>query len=322
MLLCFLFLLTSCSGEETEATQPDGLEIPTIPDSFTLSNVSTDFEAGTSAAALSWQDTENETGFELERQDLLSESPFEQVARLSADVGEYRDEGVVLGRPYRYRIRAVNAAGASAYSSLNTTPLSPDATVLFDGADLSAWESEEEGGELWSVEEGVLEVRPGEEVGDKDLRTREVYKDFWLHVEFNVPASSEDADEQERGNSGVYFQGRYEIQVLDSYGRTLEGENDVGAVYGVSDASENASLPAGEWQRYDILFSAPRYEGDTKVQDARVSVRLNGTLIQDDVRIPSSTRLGNDEGSETGPVVLQAHRDKVRYRNIWIQKLE
>ena len=241
---------------------------------------------------------------------------------LSADVSEYRDEGVVLGRPYIYRIRAVNEAGASAPSSLDVTPLPTDATVLFDGTDLSAWEPEEAGGELWPVEEGAIEVRPGEKVGDNDLRTREFYRDFWLHVEFNVPASSEDADEQERGNSGVYLQGRYEIQILDSYRRDLEGENDVGAVYGVSDASENASLPAGEWQRYDILFSAPRYDGDTKVQDARVSVRLNGTLIQDDVRIPGSTRLGNDEGSETGSVVLQAHRDKVRYRNIWVRRLE
>ena len=123
----------------------------------------------------------------------------------------------------------------------------------------------------------------------------EVYRDFWLHVEFNVPGSPDDTDEQERGNSGVYLQGRYEIQVLDSYGRTLAGENDVGAVYGVSDASTNASLPAGEWQRYDILFTAPRYEDDmsgdkTKIEDAQVSVRLNGTLIQDDIQIPNSTR--------------------------------
>ena len=324
VLLCFLFLLTSCSKEvePTQPSQPDVSDIPAVPNNFILSDTTADFEQGTSTVVLSWDNVENKTGFELERQDLLSGDTFTLVATLSVDTTEYRDEEVVLGRPYTYRIRAVNSAGASDYSSLDTTPLPPDATALFDGSDLSKWEPEEEGGELWRVEEGVLEVIPGNKVGDNDLRTREVYEDFWLHAEFNVPESPEGADEQERGNSGIYLQGRYEIQVLDSYGRTLEGENDVGAVYGVSDANTNASLPAGEWQRYDILFTAPRYEGDAKVEDARVSVRLNGTLIQDGVQIPGSTRLGNPEGSEVGPVVLQAHRDRVRYRNIWTERLE
>ncbi len=321
VLLCFLVLLISCNGEAepTQPSQPDSSEVPSVPSGLSLSTVTANFGEGTSAAVLSWQDTENETSFELERQDLLSDDTFTPIATLEADTTGYRDEEVILGRPYTYRVRAVNEAGASAYSSLDVTPLPPDATALFDGSDLSAWEPEEAGGELWTVEEGALEVLPGDSVGDNDLRTKEVYKDFWLHIEFNVPESPEDASEQERGNSGVYLQGRYEIQVLDSYGRTLEGENDVGAVYGVSDASTNASLPAGEWQRYDILFTAPRYEGDTKVEDARVSVRLNGTLIQDDVQIPGPTRLGNDEGSEFGPIVLQAHRYRVRYRNVWLQ---
>ena len=324
MLLCFLALLTSC-GEEVggaQPSQPDVSEVPAAPGGLVLSDATADFGQGTSAVVLSWDDVGDKIDFELERKDRLSDNSFTSVATLNADITEYRDEEVILGRPYIYRVRAVNAAGASAYSSLDATPLPTDATVLFDGSDLSKWEPEEEGGKLWTLAEGVLEVIPGDEVGDNDLRTKEVYEDFWLHVEFNVPESPEDADEQERGNSGIYLQGRYEIQVLDSYGRTLEGENDVGAVYGVSDASTNASLPAGEWQRYDILFTAPRYEGDTKVEDARVSVRLNGTLIQEDVQIPGPTRLGNDEGSEVGPVVLQAHRDRVRYRNIWVKPLE
>ncbi len=326
MLLCVLVLLVSCNSDDAAPTEPTPnepeVEVPAVPSGLELTTVTSNFEAGVSAAVLAWNDVENETGFELERQDPFSEDTFTQIAMLDADTTEYRDEEVVLGRPYTYRLRAVNAAGASPYAEIEVTPLPPDATVLFDGADLAAWEPEEEGGEVWPVEGGVLEVLPGERVGDNDLRTKEVYKDFWLHVEFNVPESPENADEQERGNSGIYLQGRYEIQVLDSYGRILEGENDVGAVYGVSNASENSSLPAGEWQRYDILFAAPQYEGETKVEDARVSVRLNGTLIQDEVQIPSNTRLGNPEGSETGPVVLQAHRDRVRYRNVWVEPLE
>ena len=331
VLLCFLLLLSSCTQSEIEPGLPSTPETPSapaIPSGLMLSEITADFEAGTSVAALSWQEVRGASEVELERQDPLFSDSFEKLATLSANITQYRDEGVILGRPYRYRLRAMNAAGTSPYSQeVNVTPLLPDTTVLFDGADLSKWEPEEPGGELWPVEDGALEVLPLGNVGDNDLRTQEVYRDFWLHVEFNVPASPEDTDEQERGNSGIYLQGRYEIQVLDSYGRTLEGENDVGAVYGVSDASTNASLPAGEWQRYDILFTAPRYKDDasgdkTKIEDARVSVRLNGTLIQNDVQIPNSTRLGNPEGSEVGPVVLQAHRDRVRYRNLWLQPLD
>ena len=153
VLLCFLLLLSSCIQSEIEPGIPDTPDTPSapaIPSGLMLSDITADFEAGTSAAVLSWREVEDVSEVELERQDLLSSASFEKLATLNADTTQYRDEAVILGRPYRYRLRAVNAAGASPYSQeVNVTPLLPDTTELFDGSDLSKWEPEEAGGELW-----------------------------------------------------------------------------------------------------------------------------------------------------------------------------
>ena len=201
----------------------------------------------------------------------------------------------------------------------------PDRRVLFDGNDLSAWERKRGGPADWRLEGDYMEVVPGERVGANDLRTKETFTDFRLYLEFWVPESPAGAAEQSRGNSGVYLQGRYEVQVLDSYGRSLSGQNDAGAVYGVSDAAVNASRPAETWQSYEIVFRAARFEDGEKVSPARVSVVWNGVLVQENVAVPGPTRLGDDEtgadGPLVGPVVLQAHEDRVRYRNVWLEPL-
>ena len=122
----------------------------------------------------------------------------------------------------------------------------------------------------------------------------------------------------------MYLQGRYEVQILDSFGGTLSGQNDAGAVYEVADAAANASLPAETWQTYDVTFRAARFSGGQKLEPARVSVLWNGQLVQDNLEIPGPTRLGSPEtgdGVLTGPVVLQDHGDRVRYRNVWIEPL-
>ncbi len=201
----------------------------------------------------------------------------------------------------------------------------PERIVLFDGGGLSAWRLERGGAATWRLADDYMEVTTGGRVGRNDLRTREVFTDFRLHVEFWVPASPAGTAEQSRGNSGVYLGGRYEVQVLDSYGRTLSGQNDAGAVYEVSDATVNASRPVEAWQSYEITFRAARFRDGTKVSPARVSVVWNGELIQDDVVILSPTRLGNAEtggdGALSGPVVLQDHGDRVRYRKVWLEPL-
>ncbi len=135
----------------------------------------------------------------------------------------------------------------------------------------------------WRLVDGAMEVVPG----TGDLRTRSSFGDVRLHVEFKVPASSPNAAEQDRGNSGVYLQGRYEVQVLDSFGSTLAGANDCGAIYGVKDADVNEAFPPGIWQSYDMVFRAARWSGSSRVAPARITVvleRLRGAEGRRDSR--------------------------------------
>lgn len=201
----------------------------------------------------------------------------------------------------------------------------PGRVTLFSGDGLGAWALKRGGAANWRTEADYFEVAPGAGVGSNDLRTRETFGDFRLHVEFWTPRTPLDTAEQARGNSGIYLGGRYEVQILDSYGGALSGQNDAGAIYEVADADLNASLPAETWQTYDITFRAARFSGGRKLEDARVSAVWNGQLVHKDVRIPGPTRLGDPEaggdGILGGPIVLQDHGDRVRYRNVWLEPL-
>jgi hypothetical protein len=119
----------------------------------------------------------------------------------------------------------------------------------------------------------------------------------------------------------VYLQGRYEVQVLDSYMHPLDGANDCGAIYELKNADVNASLPPENWQTYEITFHAPRWSGQTKTQNAKISVIWNGQEAQKDVDVPAPTRLGGAEAPGDAPLRLQDHGHSVRYRNVWLKKL-
>ena len=192
-----------------------------------------------------------------------------------------------------------------------------DAIVLFDGKDLSAWQHVGSGQPAgWKVESGYMEVRGG------NICTKQKFADFQLHLEFWLPLMAE-AKGQARANSGVYLQGRYEIQVLDSYG--LESQTgDCGGIYGVAAPMVNACRPPEQWQSYDILFHAPRFDADgNQISKARVSVLHNGVWIHDNVEIPGSTAaaMGTDVKT-SGPIMLQDHGCPLRYRNVWIRSLK
>jgi hypothetical protein len=209
-------------------------------------------------------------------------------------------------------------------SSTQDSPGKPpsDAIVLFDGKDLSEWQAEDKGPAKWKVENGYVEVvsKTGY------IHTKKSFGDCQLHVEFREPVPPKGAS-QERGNSGVFLMGLYEIQVLDSYDNKTYADGQAAAVYGQYPPLVNASRPPGEWQWYDIVFHAPHFDAAGKLQRAaRVTVFHNGVLVQDNVEIRGRTAIGDVPtyvaGPDKAPLALQDHGNPVRYRNIWIRELK
>jgi hypothetical protein len=188
---------------------------------------------------------------------------------------------------------------------------------LFDGGSLSQWQHTDGRAVEWPrTEGGSIEVCCG------DIRTKQNFGDHRLHVEFRVPKLPDDVTGQDRGNSGVYLQNRYEIQILDSYGVPTLANNEAAAIYNQKAADTNASTPPETWQSYDIVFRAARYNSaGERTEKARVTVVWNGKTVHDDVTIDGPTGGGIVEGPATGPIRLQDHGNKVRYRNVWIEPL-
>jgi hypothetical protein len=198
--------------------------------------------------------------------------------------------------------------------AVKSVPAPRGAVVLFDGKGLDNWESRDGGVAKWKLlDDGVMQA------GGGDIVTKQKFDgSFKLHVEFRVPYEPRGKG-QDRGNSGVYLQGRYEVQVLDSYG--LESKaNDCGAIYGVAAPKVNACKAPTVWQSYDIEFTAPKCADGKKVEPARVTVYHNGVKIHDDVKITTDNTtagLGGDPCTP-GPILLQDHGHPVQYRNIWL----
>ena len=197
-----------------------------------------------------------------------------------------------------------------------------DAVLLFDGEDLSGWTHRNGTAEAtWRTYPdpwgGSMEVLPG----SSDLVTRASFGSGLYHVEFRIPSMPE-ASGQAKGNSGVYLQGRYEVQVLDSFGLE-QGLGDCGSIYGLEVADRNACRAPERWQSYDIRFTAPAFDAEgNKVANARMSVWHNGRLIHDDVEVPGPTTAGMEGEQALGPLLLQDHGNPVRYRNVWFQPAE
>ena len=196
-----------------------------------------------------------------------------------------------------------------------------DAIVLFGGQDLSEWESVEGGAARWSIEGEAFTVLKG----TGDIRTKRAFGDCQLHIEWRAPERI-DGEGQGRGNSGIFLQGRYEVQVLDSYNNVTYPNGQAASVYKQYIPLVNASRPPGEWQTYDIYFRAPQFsEGGTVARLAYVTVVHNGVLVQDHVEIKGSTVYRGPPSyakhNPKEPLVLQDHDSAVSYRNIWIRDL-
>ncbi len=196
-----------------------------------------------------------------------------------------------------------------------------DAIVLFGGKDLSHWRAAGGGTAKWTIRDGYVEVAPGA----GDITTVDNFGDAQLHIEWATPAVVK-GEGQERGNSGVFLMERYEVQVLDSYENTTYFHGQAASVYKQYAPLVNASRKPGEWQTYDIVFHAPRFDEQGKVIDrARVTVLHNGVLVQNNVEIYGNTF--NDQPAiyiahdPMQPLRLQDHGNPIRYRNIWIRRL-
>jgi hypothetical protein len=196
-----------------------------------------------------------------------------------------------------------------------------DAVVLFNGKDLSNWESIKGGPAAWTVGNGFFQTA----ASTGDIQTKQAFGDCQLHVEWATPDPPHGED-QDRGNSGVFLQGLYEIQVLDSYHSVTYADGQASAVYGQFPPLVNASRPPGQWQTYDIVFHGPRFDADGKVlRPATVTVIHNGVLVQDHVAIMGPTmhkqRPPYHVTPEKLPLRLQDHHHPVRYRNLWIREI-
>lgn len=195
-----------------------------------------------------------------------------------------------------------------------------DAIVLFDGNDLSAWESVEQGGARWQVEGGSMTVRPG----TGDIKTKQAFCDVQLHLEWRTPTDVDGLQGQERNNSGIFLQQRYEIQILDSYDNKTYPNGQAGAVYKQHIPLVNAMRPPGEWQSYDILFTAPQFDKEQLVSPGYVTVLHNGVVIQHHAEIQGKTEwIGAPSYKAHGcaPLQLQDHSNPVSFRNIWVREL-
>ena len=201
-------------------------------------------------------------------------------------------------------------------------PVAPpsDAIVLFDGKNLDQWQTESGAPAKWVVRDGYLEVAPRTGA----IQTKRGFGDVQLHVEWAAPAAVR-GNSQNRGNSGIFLQDIYEVQVLDNFENKTYVNGMVGSIYKQYPPLVNAAYPAEHWQTYDIIFTAPRFNADgSLLSAARLTVLLNGVLVQNNsVLKGGTTYIGQPSYHPHGdmPIRLQDHGHLVRYRNIWVRKL-
>ncbi|MGK6352741.1 3-keto-disaccharide hydrolase [Parapedobacter sp. DT-150] len=197
-----------------------------------------------------------------------------------------------------------------------------DAIVLFDGASLDQWVSGKDGSSPagWEVADGAFTVVKG----TGEIRTKQEFSDYQLHVEWRSPTEIV-GEGQGRGNSGIFMQGLYELQVLDSYNNRTYSNGQAASLYKQRIPLVNATKPPGEWQAYDVIWTAPRFNADgILVSKARITVIHNGVLVQNNVELDGPTEyigIPKYKAHGPGPIVLQDHGNPVSFRNIWIRPL-
>ncbi|MDY3561409.1 DUF1080 domain-containing protein [Gemmata sp. JC673] len=194
-----------------------------------------------------------------------------------------------------------------------------DATVLFDGKDLSKWQ----GGEKWEIRDGYAVVKGG------DITTKDSFGDYQLHVEFATPEEVK-GNGQGRGNSGVFLANRYEVQVLDSFDNKTYFDGQCGSLYKQTPPMVNVCRKPGEWQTYDIVFTAPRFDEQAKevkvLKPGYVTLIHNGAVVQNHFELQGNTYYDRPASYQKHPlkqpIRLQNHGNPVKFRNIWIREIK
>jgi hypothetical protein len=201
-------------------------------------------------------------------------------------------------------------------------PAPSDAIVLFDGKDMSKWKGRD-GDAKWTVQNGAFTVNKG----TGDIETRQTFGDAQLHIEWLIPAEIQ-GQGQARGNSGIFLQGIYELQVLDSYNNKTYVNGQAGSIYKQTAPAVNAMRKPGEWQVFDVLYTAPRFNDNGSLHSpARITVLHNGVVIQHNTEIQGTTPnsgLPVYKAHGKGPIKLQDHGDPskpISFRNVWIREL-
>jgi hypothetical protein len=218
-------------------------------------------------------------------------------------------------------VPAVVTPGKASGNAFITAP--SDAIVLFDGKDLSKWKNKDGGAAQWDVKNGVFTVKKG----TGDISTVQEFNDFQLHIEWLVPAKISGSG-QARGNSGIFLQGIYELQLLDNYNNKTYVNGQAGSIYKQTAPLKNAMRTPGDWNVYDIVYTAPRFKEDSSLfSPATVTVLHNGVVIQNHTTIRGDTPyigLPKYQFHGKGPIKLQDHGDPsepLSFRNIWIREL-
>jgi hypothetical protein len=202
----------------------------------------------------------------------------------------------------------------------NSSAPPADAIVLFDGKNMDQWVGKDGKAAKWTVADGAMTVAKG----TGEVKTKQAFGDIQLHIEWRTPSKVE-GEGQGRGNSGIFFCEKYELQVLDSYNNRTYSNGQAGSIYKQAIPMVNASRPPGEWQSYDVVFIAPKFNGDgTLNTPGRITVFHNGVLIHHNTEIKGTTEyIGKPKivAHGKGSIVLQDHGNPTSFRNIWVREL-